>query len=375
MLDFTSVLYLGFQHSAGSLRPWSQLTTGVPAALAEPAGAQTLAGRLARLQDCDQAILGRSTLHLFWDLFTMLAKQPVTIYLDAGSYPIAGWGVERAAARGAPVRRFPHRDANTLARLVTRDTVRRRPVIVGDGLCSGCGCAAPVAEYLEIARKRAGLLVLDDTQALGLLGQMPDGQAPYGRGGGGSLRRQAVFGADILLVSSLAKAFGAPLAALSGSREMVRRFRSGSETRVHCSPPTQAGLHAGERALELNETQGDRRRKRLARRVQQFRHLLTSNGVPVTGGMFPVQTLWLPYERDAGRLQRTLLDRGVRTVLRRSCDGRPSVSFVITARHRPEDIEHAVKVIVSTLSAAPSAQKKPPPRKLGRLYMNERGSL
>jgi len=374
MLDFTSVLYLGFRHSAGSLRPWSQLTTGVPAALAEPASAQTLAGRLAHLQDCDQAILGRSTLHLFWDLFAMLAKQPVTIYLDAGSYPIAGWGVERAAARGASLRRFPHRDANTLARLTGRETVRRRPVIVSDGLCSGCGCAAPLADYLEIARKRAGLLVLDDTQALGLLGQAPDHQAPYGRGGGGSLRRQDVFGEDILLVSSLAKAFGAPLAALSGSREMVSRFRAGSETRVHCSPPTQAALHAGERALELNQTQGDRRRNRLARRVQQFRRLLAGHGLSVAGGLFPIQTLWLPYERDTEQLHRRLLDRGLRTVLRRGCDGRPSVSLVITTRHRPEEIEHAVKIIVSTLSAAPSPKKKPPLRKLVRSYKNERGT-
>ena len=32
MLDFTSALYLGLRHGSGSLRPWSALTTGVPAA-------------------------------------------------------------------------------------------------------------------------------------------------------------------------------------------------------------------------------------------------------------------------------------------------------------------------------------------------------
>lgn len=375
MLDFTSVLYLGFQHSAGSLRPWSQLTTGVPAALAEPAGAQTLAGRLARLQDCDQAIIGRSTLHLFWDLFAMLAEQPTTIYMDSGAYPIAGWGVERAAARGVPVRRFPHRDVNALARLVGRASGNRRPVIVSDGLCAGCGCAAPVAEYLKITRQRAGLLVLDDTQALGLVGQAPEREAPYGRGGGGTLRNQAITGPDILLVSSLAKAFGAPLAALSGSRKMVRRFLAGSKTRVHCSPPSLAALHAGERALELNKTQGDKRRNRLALRLQQFQRLLAGHGLLVAGGMFPIQTLRLPYEGDAGRLHRRLLDRGVRTVLRHGCDGRPAVSLVITAGHRPEAIERVAKVITSILSDNRSPKKRPPPWRIGKSHINEGGSL
>src|SRR5690606_633171 len=128
---------------------------------------------------------------------------------------IAKWGVERAAAHGVPVRGFPHQDVERLARLVHRE--KSRPVIVSDGLCSGCGCTAPVAAYHEIVRGRGGWLVLDDTQALGLLGVAPDQVAPYGWGGGGSLCHHALAGPEIILVSSLAKSFGVPLAVLSGS--------------------------------------------------------------------------------------------------------------------------------------------------------------
>src|SRR5262245_11480239 len=105
-LDFTSSLYLSFWHDMWSLRPWSQLTTGAPAALAEPPGAVAVARQLARLQGCERATLAKSTLHLFWDLFGMLAGERIMIYLDAGVYPTARWGAERAAGRGTPVRQF-----------------------------------------------------------------------------------------------------------------------------------------------------------------------------------------------------------------------------------------------------------------------------
>lgn len=50
------------------------------------------------MQGCEMATLSSSTLHLFWDLFGALARGRVAIYMDAGTYPIARWGVERAAA-------------------------------------------------------------------------------------------------------------------------------------------------------------------------------------------------------------------------------------------------------------------------------------
>src|SRR5262245_64902371 len=101
VLDFTSALYLGLLHPSRVLRPWTQLTTGVPAALAPPPGAVAVTARLAALQGCERATLGTSTLHLFWDLFGLFPAREIAIYLDAGTYAIAGWGVERAAARGA----------------------------------------------------------------------------------------------------------------------------------------------------------------------------------------------------------------------------------------------------------------------------------
>ncbi|MFQ5435317.1 MAG: aminotransferase class I/II-fold pyridoxal phosphate-dependent enzyme [Anaerolineae bacterium] len=356
MLDFTSVLYLGFRHGSRSVYPWSQLTTGTPTALAEPAVARHVAGRLAQLQGCEQAMVGPSTLHLFWDLFAQLSQQslskrPFAIFLDAGAYPIAQWGVERAEMRGVPLYRFPHQDVQAVTQLVRRVARKYRPLIVSDGLCSSCGCTAPVSDYLEIVRAHQGLLVLDDTQALGLLGFLPDDGVPYGRFGGGTLPHQAISGPELIVISSLAKSFGVPLAVLSGSREAVLTFQDHSETRIHCSPPSIATLHAAERALTLNEGQGERRRYQLARNVTLFRRLLAEEGFFTTGGLFPVQTLRLPPGTDIARLYKVLSAGGIRSVLRRGCNGRAAISFVITVRHRPDDIKQAVEKLTIAIDA------------------------
>ena len=99
VVDFTSSGYLGLRHASDSLRPWAQLTSGVPAALAETAAARDLAASLAGVIGTEAAVLATSTLHAFWDLFVVRANMAgraggrgIAVYLDAASYPISRWG-------------------------------------------------------------------------------------------------------------------------------------------------------------------------------------------------------------------------------------------------------------------------------------------
>lgn len=347
MLDFTSALYLGMRHASWSLDSWASLTGGRPAALASPPGAREVAQRLAALQGCEQALLAPSTLHLFWDLFGVLSGGKVAIYLDAGVYPIARWGAERAAARGVPVREFPHHNAQALLKQLKQDAAGgRKPLVVADGFCPGCGKLIPVADYLECARAYGGCLIVDDTQSLGILGHSPERDTPYGRGGGGTRPWSKVSGPDMVLVSSLAKGFGVPVAVLSGSKRLIRYFESKSETRVHTSPPSVAVINAARRALDLNDDQGDHLRLRLASLVSHFRRQLRKAGFISTGGLFPVQTLAHMGGLDPATLHEKLLRDGVRTVLHQTRDSDGArMSFIITARHSADDIRYAVEAL------------------------------
>ena len=346
MLDFTSVLYLGLWHPSGSLGPWARLTTGVPAALAAPPGSAAVARELAALQGCQRGSLAPSTLHLFWDLFGTLAGDRSAIFMDEGLYPVGRWGVERAAGRGVPVRSFPHHNPGALLRSLDQARDRRRPIVVADGFCPACGGPAPIAEYLEIARARGGLLVLDDTQALGILGHSPGRGDPYGRGGGGSLRHCGAGGPDVILVSSLAKGFGVPAALISGAAAVIDDFEARSQTRVHSSPTAAVVIRAVEHALAVNRRRGDATRRRLARLVIRFRRRLADAGLHAAGGLFPVQTLRIAPGVDAAGLHDRLLQQGVRTVLGRGRrSGGARIRFLINARHCGQDIDRAVDAL------------------------------
>jgi 8-amino-7-oxononanoate synthase len=313
------------------------------------------------LQGCARATLASSSLHLFWDVFGALSQADIAIYLDADAYPVARWGVERAAARGAPVTRFRHKDAGVLRRAIAQSPhPDRRPVIVTDGICTCCGCQAPIAQYHEVMHERGGWLVIDDTQAFGLLGDSPSPEAPYGRGGGGSLRRSGVQCGDVIVVSSLAKSFGVPMAGLAGSAEFVRRFEARSETRMHCSPPSAAEIHAAQRALTLNETHGDSLRAQLAKRVRYFRGRLSARGLSADGGLFPMQTIKSLPDVDPRDVHRRLRELGVRTILRAGNNGHDArISFILTVRHRADEIERAVDVLARTVNDIVQVQAQP----------------
>lgn len=352
MLDFTSALYLGLRHASQSLRPWAQLTGGAPAALAEPPVAGAVAEQLAEMTGTERAALARSTLHVFWDLFVILADGDSTIYVDAKTYPIARWGVERAAARGVPVRTFTHHDPADLWRRLANDAgSRRRPLVVTDGLCPSCGTLAPIPRYLHLAREFGGTLVLDDTQALGIIGHSPGPQAPYGLGGGGSLRRHGVEATHVLVVSSLAKSFGVPMAMVGGRAAEVARFEAESDTRVHCSPPSFAELHAAVRAIEVNRRAGDALRLWLARLIRRFRAGLSRLGLPVSRSLFPVQSLAAGLTGDARALHRRLARLGIRALLHKpACRPGATVSLIITARHTPAAIDRAVEAVAAAVT-------------------------
>jgi 8-amino-7-oxononanoate synthase len=357
MLDFTSALYLGLRHPSATLKPWPALSSGRPAALAEALGADAVATEFARLAGCEAGLLLPSTLHLFFDLFATLPPRS-TYFVDSGSYPVARWGVERSTVRGAGLREFRHYDAEALEQMLAREArIGFRPVVVVDGYCPGCGVPAPVNDLLTALRRYDGLLVIDDTQAFGILGERRRTDAAsihsteYGSGGGGILRHAGASGQDVLLAASLAKGFGAPVALLAGSASRMARFSRSSLTRMHCSPPSVAAVRAAERAFEVNARRGDALRRRLAQLVKRFRDHVTDTCAIAHGGIFPMLTLGCESARGANAisLHRQLAQTGIRSVLHGGRE--PRTSFLFTAAHDESAVDSAADALNLCLSA------------------------
>jgi 8-amino-7-oxononanoate synthase len=255
--------------------------------------------------------------------------------------------VERVAAKGIRAMAFPRHDPAALRAALDRAGIGGpRPVVVTDGLCPLTGRPAPLPDYAGLVRRHGGFLVVDDTQGLGILGREPSRTRPYGTGGGGTLAWSGLSGPDLIVISSLAKGFGAPLAVIGGGRRMIETFKALSQTRVHCSPPSMAAIRAAENALAINVTEGNARRSRLITLIRLFRAGLRAIGLAAHGGLFPLQTLQMEAGEDAGTFHAGLLRRGIRTVLHRARH-RPDllITFVINALHTPSDIAEAVNAL------------------------------
>jgi 8-amino-7-oxononanoate synthase len=353
MQNFTSALYLGFSHPSASLAPWRALTLGRPAALEEPPGAGALARELAVLMTAEAGLLYPSTLHLFRDLFQAAAPKGSILLFDASSYPIARWGAERVQLDGIPVETYPHHDATMLERRLRKARrAGQRPIVVTDGLCPSCGQPAPLPALARIAADTGGRLVIDDTQALGVLGREPSPAQPLGVGGGGSLAWHGLWCPHIIAGASLAKAFGAPIALLCGSADIVESIARDGETRIHTSPPSVANITAAKRAVILNRVQGDSLRARIVRLVEHLRAGLEQIGMQLISLLpIPMQTIAMPSLGAARAALASLEASGIRALVTRSCrHSTPSLTLLVTARHGPADINRLVAALARTVS-------------------------
>ncbi|MGH3870626.1 MAG: aminotransferase class I/II-fold pyridoxal phosphate-dependent enzyme [Pseudonocardiaceae bacterium] len=344
MVDLTSSLYLDMRHA--ELPGWTALTTGRPAVLEPPPGAVATAARLAVLSGAEQAVLARSTLHALIDCLDVLSGPDTGLAVDTGVYPVVWRAVQHVAARHTPVIRVEHHEPADLAAAVRRLAGRGlRPVVVADGVCPGCGRVYPLASAAAQVRPLGGLLLLDDTQGLGILGAHPDRVGhPYGHGGGGSVRHAGVGHAGIVTVSSLAKAFGAPVACTAGPAGVLARVRV-ADSAVYSSPPSTVDVAAAATALDRNAAMGDALRALLADRVRVLRHRTAEQGLSLVGGLFPVQSTPAVSVVSGRRLLSRLATAGVRAVLRRACGGGSAISVVLTVAHRPAEIERAADVL------------------------------
>jgi 8-amino-7-oxononanoate synthase len=343
VLDFTSALYLGMRHPAGSLPPWDALTEGRPAALGETAGARAVARQLAALMGFAEAALFASTLHLFVDLLDTLARAPTVLFTDAHLYPAARWPIERAAGLGVEVHTFDRHHPADLARALARARGERRPVVVTTGLCPGCGGLDQVPALLQVTEAAGGHLVVDDTQALGILGPR----------GGGTARALGLRSPQLVVGASLAKGFGVPLAVLAGPASVVQQVADLGPTRWHASPPSAAVIAAGASALTINARGGDRLRARLSAMALRLGAGLVRLGLgagrPVA---LPVQSSRALPRAFALGLHEACAARGLRCLVQRAGRADQAVlTFLVTAAHDESDIDEALQILAHAQTA------------------------
>ncbi|TGE20053.1 aminotransferase class I/II-fold pyridoxal phosphate-dependent enzyme [Hymenobacter elongatus] len=347
-MDFTSALYLG--ERSVTIPAGLPLTFGKPAALHEPCWQRAVAREVARRQGLETGLLAPSTLHLFWDVFRLPSRSTV-IFIDRNMYPVGHWGSARALLRGLAVVPFAADNLPQLLHLLhTHCQGGKIPWLVTDGWNLTAARAAPLAHYLALLEPYPdGVLLLDDTQAFGVLGAAPTGRLPLGHGGGGCLPFVGVRSAKLLTITSLAKGLGVPVAVLAGSASRLARYERRSDVRVHTSPVSNLHAWVARAALRHDACHGDEARQRLGQRIRQFRGALAAAGICPQGGLFPVQKLLLPCTTAALSMQQQLRQHGIETLLLADTHRPtvPQVAFCLRADHSAADIRAVTECVAA----------------------------
>lgn len=347
-LDFTSALFLGLRHPPSSLRRWVSLTTGKPAVLAEPSTACTVAAAVATSHGAQAGVVGRSSLHALLDVMELFNRPEYVIAVDAASYPIAMRASLLGAAGGAMVFTYPHHRPGRIV-----PPRRGRLVIVTDGWCPSCNQPAPLAELQARVRGPGGWLIVDDSLAYGVLGDRCAG--PEFGDGSGTLRWSGLDHDQVIWVSSMAKAYGAPLAVTTGDRTTIGRLARQGGNRVHSSPPSAGDLAAAEAAVRAPARAAGRRSRLLAHTLH-LRGALREAGVPAVGRPFPVVSVRLPDPGEGWKRWRTLRDRGIRTVVQQPrCGTGALLSMLVRADHADAEVVDLVRALRATRLEAGTA--------------------
>jgi 8-amino-7-oxononanoate synthase len=303
--------------------------------------AREVSARLARWVGLPAGLLYPSSLHAWFDLLAALATEPISVYRDPRAYPVLSWAVDCFLPRSTPRRLLPHLSGAGIGEQLAADRAAgRRPVIVTEGLCGGCGSTAPLGELLRLLEPFHGLLIVDDTQSLGVLGRSGAGLA--------SLVQPA--GDRLVVLSSLAKGLGVPVAFLGAPGTLVARLARGGLTRVHCSGTSAADLSAVEAALASSERHGRGLRGRLAHLIFRLRRGLRRLGLRPQMAPTPVQIVGRAARRLAFALDARLRRVGIRALLLRArCRAGVTVAVSLTATHCTADVDRLLQALRSVL--------------------------
>lgn len=331
--DFTSALFLGQHHPSAGFRPWTELTTGVPAAIRELPDAAVLASAICTRQQAEAGLVARSALHGLMDVLQALPRPGDLVLVDAGAYPLTQWASRAAASRGVQVLTYPHFRPPAVV-------PKTRTWVVTDGWCQGCGMPAPLALMQALVEKTGGQVIVDDSLAIGVLGRRP-GEGAFGDGTG-TARWLGLEHRNVLWLASLSKAYGAPVTVMTGDLATIATLTRYGGNRLHSSQPSAADLGAGLSAV--NNRRMTRLRARLYRLTRWLRQAFSDLGLPPQGLTFPIVGTAVDSLELARRWHTGLAALDVQALVQLPrCRPGAVLSAVVRSDHRQSDLDRLVR--------------------------------
>ncbi len=237
--------------------------------------------------------------------------------------------------------RYANRDmADLELQLIAAKDARQR-VIVTDGVFSMDGYFAPLKEICDLADKYNALVMVDDSHAVGFIGD-------HGRG---TPERAGVEGRVDILTGTLGKALGGASGGyVSASTEIVELLRQRARPYLFSNSIAPAVIAGTLVALDLAE-QGEGLRRKLSENATHFRNRMIEDGFTLLEGQHPIVPVMFGDAIEASRVASNMLEKGVFVTAFSYPvvpQGTARIRVQLSASHSSDDIEKCVKAFVAS---------------------------
>lgn len=203
---------------------------------------------------------------------------------------------------GKPIVSFSHRDPEDLeARLRESLPPRRVPLVMSDGVFPVTGAIAPVKSYADVLEGYpGGILCIDDSHGVGVLGEQ--GRGTYEHGG--------VSGTNHYFGATLSKAFGALGGFVTGTHEFIEDVLRSDRIPEGASPLSTGAVAAAAEGLRIL-TDHPELRAQLRANVSHLRAGLSKLGIDTPDTPVPILCIVGRDGMDLKTASKRLRDRGI----------------------------------------------------------------
>jgi glycine C-acetyltransferase len=232
--------------------------------------------------------------------------------------------------------------ADLEAKLREASTARYR-LIATDGVFSMDGYFAKLGEICDLAEKYDALVMVDDSHAVGFVGEK----------GRGTAELCGVEGRVDIITGTLGKALGGASGGYtSGRREIVELLRQRSRPYLFSNSVPPPIVAASLRVFELLG-ESDSLRQQLRENTSFFRERMTQAGFTILAGEHPIVPVMFGDATKASRFAQRLLEKGVYVIpfsYPVVPQGRARIRTQISSVHTRADLEFAVERFIEAKS-------------------------
>ena len=355
--DFASANYLGLDlHPAvqasipEAIQRWG-VHPSWSRAVASPRIYEELEQEIAEFIGVPHVLVFPTVTLLHSGVLPVLAGTYGVIILDRAAHNSMQEAAQLARSRGTAVAWFDHNDPHDLEERLQQHRERPRKIIAVDGVYSMSGAYPPLAQFARLARIHSARVYVDDAHGLGVLGENPTPDNPYGERGNGIVRHFGLRpGDDIVYVGGMSKALSSMAAFVSCADEDENRRLSMASTAVFSGPCPTASLASALAGLRISQNdEGASIRRRLLSLTRQLVAGARELGFAVDNNeLFPLVAVRIGAVPEVVRACNVLWEHGILitpAVFPAVPMDRGALRFTVTAANTEEQVRSAIEAL------------------------------